>query len=104
VVTTTHTIGEVREYLPVLSEKYGVPVDVSSTQMLLLPLDVRPEEEYGYRLSRAREYLAGRDKDDIHLAALALQLEIPIWSNDKDLQILPLDVYPTAVLLKMFGF
>lgn len=103
VVTTEFNIDEVKEYLPVLAEKYGVPELVASTQLLVLPLDVQPESEYGYHLKRAREYLADRDEDDIHLAALALMLEIPVWSNDKDLHILPVDVYSTARLLKKLG-
>ena len=37
------------------------------------------------------------------LAALALKLEIPIWSNDHDFEDVPLIVYPTARLLKILG-
>jgi len=33
--------------------------------------------------------------------ALALELGLPIWSNDRDFDGLPVDVYPTARLLKL---
>ena len=101
VVTTEFNIDEVRQYLPVLAEKYGLPELVAETQLLVLPLDVQPASEYGYHLKQAREYLTDRDEDDIHLAALALMLKIPVWSNDKDLHVLPLKVYSTAALLRM---
>jgi predicted nucleic acid-binding protein len=48
-------------------------------------------------------YLAKRDPTDIPLAALALKLEIPVWSNDRDFEELPLIAYPTAKLLKILG-
>lgn len=48
-------------------------------------------------------YLAKRDSTDIPLAALALKLEIPVWSNDRDFEELPLIAYPTAKLLKILG-
>lgn len=35
--------------------------------------------------------------------ALALKLEIPVWSNDRDFEELPLIAYPTAKLLKILG-
>ncbi len=35
--------------------------------------------------------------------ALALKLGVPIWSNDNDFKELPLDLYPTAKLLKVLG-
>jgi predicted nucleic acid-binding protein len=44
-----------------------------------------------------------RAPKDIPLAALALKLEIPIWSNDRDFEELPLITYPTARLLKILG-
>jgi len=38
-------------------------------------------------MGEARRHLADRDPDDVGLAALALHLEIPVWSNDKDFRL-----------------
>jgi len=57
--------------------------------------------DYASHLDEARRYLEWRDPDDVHLAALALKLAIPVWSNDRDLRELPLIVYTTAELLKI---
>ena len=54
-------------------------------------------------LAEARKYLDRRDPDDVHLAALALKLDVPVWSNDRDLTELPLRVFTTAQLLAMLG-
>jgi predicted nucleic acid-binding protein len=53
-------------------------------------------------VARAAARVFQRAKD-VPLAALALKLEIPIWSNDHDFEELPLIVYPTARLLKILG-
>ncbi len=40
------------------------------------------------------------DPDDIHLLALALKLNCPIWSNDKDFEGLGVEVYSTLDLIR----
>lgn len=62
-----------------------------------------PRPAYESHLEEASEYLAKRDPTDIPLATLALKLEIPVWSNDRDFEELPLIAYPTAKLLKILG-
>ncbi len=47
--------------------------------------------------------MAERDPKDVPLAALALKLGIPIWSNDRDFEHFPHGYYPTAKLLKILG-
>ncbi len=68
-----------------------------------LPIEAYPESAYRRSLPAARRYLGLRDPDDIGLAALALHLGIPVWSNDKDFRVVPVDLYPTAKLLKVLG-
>ena len=51
--------------------------------------------------SQAQKLLENRDPDDIHLAALALKEDIPIWSNDRDFEKISIPVYTTAQLLKI---
>ena len=67
----------------------------------MLPLHSFPEKHYKSHFSKAQKLLKERDPDDIHLAALALKENIPIWSNDKDFEKLSIPVYTTAQFLKI---
>lgn len=100
VVTTAFNVSEVEEYLPLLAVRYGMIPEVLEAQLQLLPLTVYQERFYRDRLADASRLIAGRDPDDIHLVALALKLGIPVWSNDRDLQGLEIEVLTTAQLLK----
>jgi predicted nucleic acid-binding protein len=42
-----------------------------------------------------------RDPDDAHVLALALALEIPIWSNDRDFEISGVTCYSTEQMLRL---
>jgi len=103
VVTTEQNIAEVREYAPLFAERYGLPLDVLLETLELLPVYIYAEREYAQNLPAARHLLAGRDEDDVALAALALKLEVPIWSNDRDYEHFPNGVFTTATLLKVLG-
>lgn len=103
VVTTEFTIVEVEEYLPEFGERYGIALARLQAAVDALPVVRYSESAYVSHLKEARKYLDQRDPDDVHLAALALKLNVPVWSNDRDLTELPLDVYTTARLLKTFG-
>jgi len=103
VVTTDVTIAEVEEYLPEFAARYQIDIDDLVRALVNLPLERYAEAAYRSHLPEARRYLLHRDPDDVALAALALKLKVPIWSNDKDFEELPLEVYPTARLLKILG-
>jgi predicted nucleic acid-binding protein len=103
VVTTQSTLAEVRRYLPMMAAKYDLNLEKLERDLKLLPLQVFSESHYRSRLAEAGRRLGKRDPDDVALAALALKLEIPIWSNDRDFEELPLIGYPTARLLKILG-
>jgi len=103
VVTTEAILHEVRKYLGGLSRKYERDPTESEKALGLLPIEVYGELDYRSHLPEATRYLAKRDPDDIALAALALKLSIPIWSNDKDFRVVPVALYPTAKLLKVLG-
>lgn len=49
----------------------------------------------------ARAILGERDPDDAHPLALSRVLDLPLWSNDRDLQIPGIRCYTTAALLKV---
>jgi len=68
-----------------------------------LPLRLYDESEYRSHVDEARRYLEHRDPDDVALTALALKLDVPIWSNDNDFRDLPIPFYTTAALLRALG-
>lgn len=103
VVTTEDNFVEVEEYLPEFAKRYSFEVEFLLETLELLPVDRYTERDYISHLKEARRYVEHRDPDDVPLAALALKLNIPIWSNDNDYKDVPLDVYPTAKLLKILG-
>ena len=103
VVTTEANIEEATRILPRLSKRYGLEPASAEANLLRLPLQAYAASAYESHLEEASQYLAKRDPTDIPLAALALKLEIPVWSNDRDFEELPLIAYPTAKLLKILG-
>jgi predicted nucleic acid-binding protein len=101
VVTTEHNLDEVREYVPYFAARYKLPEELLLETLEFLPVQVYAEHEYAGQLSAARRLLADRDEDDVALAALALTLGVPIWSNDRDYETFPHGVLSTATLLKI---
>jgi predicted nucleic acid-binding protein len=103
VVTTEFNEAEVDEYLPYFAQRYALPEDILSDALALLPVRIYSAREYASHLSAAQRLLSGRDEDDVALAALALKLQIPVWSNDNDYAAFPTGVFTTAKLLKVLG-
>ena len=66
-----------------------------------LPLRSYERPQYSSKILEARRRIASRDPEDVDLLALSLRLDIPIWSNDADLQTAGVKCYTTAKLLKM---
>jgi predicted nucleic acid-binding protein len=103
VVTTEVNLTEVQAYLPSMAEAYAFDLTEVEEALAALPVKIYSERQYRSRIPQTQRYLQRRDPDDVALAALAFKLEIPIWSNDRDFEGLPFDVYPTAKLLKVLG-
>lgn len=101
IVTTEQNIAEVQEYIPEFAARYQLPEELLLEVLELLPITVYPPHEYTDQILAARQLLAERDEDDVALAALALKLHIPIWSNDRDYEHFPTGVFTTARLLKI---
>jgi predicted nucleic acid-binding protein len=92
---------EVEEYLPRMAAKYGLPIDVVRLQWRLLPIKVHSMDEYEDEFGGALQDLAERDPEDAHALALARALELPLWTNDRDLMNLGTEAYSTARLLRI---
>jgi predicted nucleic acid-binding protein len=98
---TEFTWHEVNKYLPRLAGKYRLPLVFAELRFDLLPLHLHFEEFYKNSLPWARATLGERDPDDAHPLALSRTLDLPLWSNDRDLQIPGVRCYTTAALLKV---
>ena len=97
--TSQFNADEVLEYLPVMAQKYDLPIDLVLYRWHLLPMQVHQQYEYILYLDTARQALTERDPDDAHPLALALELHLPLWTNDKDLSGHGVECLTTAVLL-----
>ena len=94
---------EVEEYLPALAAKYQLLPELVEMHWRLLPIRVHDEGDYAAHLERARSKLADRDPDDAHPLALAMALDLPLWSNDNDLEGHGVPRHTTAKLLSLLA-
>ncbi|MEW6214003.1 MAG: PIN domain-containing protein [Nitrospirota bacterium] len=101
IVTTQFNIDEVREYLSIIAAKYELREEILESQLKLLPLRIYQQGFYKDFLHIASKRLSEKDEDDIELLALAMKLKIPVWSNDRDFKNSGVEVYTTAMLLKI---
>lgn len=99
--TTQFNRNEVLNYVPRLAGKYRLAQSQLELQLEFLALRVHSEESYKAFLPWARATLRDRDPDDAHPLALSRTLDLPLWSNDRDLQIPGVRCYTTAALLKV---
>lgn len=97
---TRFNAEEVERYLPRLARKYDLPDRLVELQWRLLPVRLHGRDAYEAQFERALELLAERDPDDAHPLALAFSLDLPLWSNDRDLQGHGIDCLTTGELLR----
>lgn len=81
-ITTEFTIDEVREYLPFVAEKSGIPTDEIEEALTLLPLEIFERATYRDTLPDAKRRIGHIDADDVDILALAIHADVPLWSND----------------------
>ncbi len=94
-------MGNGREYAVSLAQKKGISVELTMLKVATLPVVVIERTDYESTFSEADVRIGRRDKDDVDLLALALQREIPIWTNDKDFEGCGVLTYTTAKLLTL---
>lgn len=99
ILTTEATLSEVQEYAGQLARKRRLAVDVVLLAAATLPVRKVPRSVYLRSLPEARKRIGSRDPDDVELLALAIQLKIPVWSNDNDFENTGVVWYTTASLL-----
>ncbi|MBI5326920.1 MAG: PIN domain nuclease [Deltaproteobacteria bacterium] len=97
--TTLFNYREVEKYIPVLSSKRNISLEDLYLALSMLPLSVYDEDFYKDKIRQAKNMIAKKDPDDAHLLALALELNCPIWSNDRDFEGLKIKLYTTLDLI-----
>ena len=102
-LTTGAALDEVQEYAGILARKRRLSLDTLLLAMAALPVTVIEEAIYSSSLPRARKLIAKRDPDDVHVLALALNTNLPLWSNDNDFEETGIEWYTTAELLQKLG-
>jgi predicted nucleic acid-binding protein len=100
VFTTEHTFAEVEEYAPILSRQRRLPTDILLLALAALPVTIVSRAQYAKSIPEATKRIGSRDHEDIELLALALQLQIPVWSNDRDFERLDIELFTTEALLR----
>ena len=75
-----------QEYLPDLAHRRGWPAEQGLTLLARVCdwIEVVDNALYAAFEASARERMAGRDEDDWPVAAVALALDSPIWTEDRD--------------------
>ncbi len=103
ILTTETTLAEVQEYAGQLARKRRLAIDVVLLAAATLPVTTVPRATYAASLAEARKRIGRRDPDDVELLALAMQLNVPLWSNDNDFENTGVVWYTTASLLAVLS-
>jgi len=90
---------EVAEHLPVLAARRGLDASLLLAALSVIPVEWQPPEVYEPQREEAERRIGQRDPDDWPTVAVALVRDLPIWSQDKDMQESGLIVYTTGDLL-----
>jgi len=98
-VATEAVASEITRHTPTLAAKRGLDSSLMFAALAVMPVAWKPESEYAPRRREAEERIAARDPEDWPTVALALQLGLPVWSQDKDLTDAGVEVFTTGELL-----
>jgi predicted nucleic acid-binding protein len=99
ILTTEPTLAEVHEYAGKLAKKRRLSLDLVLLAAAALPVTMVARNVYAQSIAVAKKRIGERDLDDVELLALAVQLNIPVWSNDSDFENTGVVWYTTARLL-----
>ncbi len=88
--------GEIAEHLPKLAAKRRLNETLLFAALQAMPIDWKLPEDYEDQRGEAQQRISHRDPDDWPTVALALKLELPIWSQDKDMDDAGLRVLTTG--------
>jgi predicted nucleic acid-binding protein len=98
------TLFEIEKYVPLLARQLNRPeIDVRTT-FHRLPITAYQPVAYAECVPHATALIGARDEDDVPVLALALELQVPIWTNDRDFVGLPeIQVYSTEDMVALLA-
>ncbi len=102
--TTSSVVAEVKEHAPLIAIRRGLSLTEAEESFRSLPVTVVPDAEFADRLTDAMQRIGDVDPDDAPLLALALALEIPVWSNDGDFEGTGAELLTSSMIMQMSSF
>jgi predicted nucleic acid-binding protein len=99
-LTPQVTFAEVQEYALILAQERRLSPDTVLLAVAALPVTIVETRIYEPFVAEARRLILARDPEDVDVLALALYLNVPLWSNDNDFEETGIEWYTTAELLK----
>lgn len=98
-VATQAVAEEIARHIPRLAAKRGLDEALLLSALQVMPVDWKPSTDYKGQRAEAERRMANRDLDDWPTVALALELGLPVWSQDKDFADAGVEVFTTGQLL-----
>jgi predicted nucleic acid-binding protein len=98
-LATQAVAEEISRHLPRLATKRGLDQALLFAALQVMPIEWKPAADYEDQRALAEQRIAARDPDDWPTVALALKLDLPVWSQDKDFADAGLQVFTTGDLL-----
>jgi predicted nucleic acid-binding protein len=90
---------EIARHLPRLAVKRKLDQALLFAALQVMPIDWRAADEYEHLRDEAETRISARDPDDWPTLALAIALDMPVWSQDKDFVEAGVEVFTTGELL-----
>lgn len=90
---------EIARHIPRLAAKRGLDEALLLSALQVMPVEWKPAADYESQRAEAERRMANRDLDDWPTVALALELGLPVWSQDKDFADAGVKVFTTGQLL-----
>jgi predicted nucleic acid-binding protein len=98
-VATQAVAEEIARHIPRLAAKRGLDEALLLSALQVMPVEWMPVADYEAQRAEAERRMAERDLDDWPTVALALEVGLPVWSQDKDFADAGVVVFTTGQLL-----
>jgi predicted nucleic acid-binding protein len=98
-VAAEAVVAEIARHIPRLASKRGLDPALLFAALQVMPIDWQAASEYDDHREEAEKRIADRDPDDWPTVALALKLELPVWTQDKDHTDARIEILTTGDLL-----
>lgn len=98
-IATEAVAHEIARHVPRLAAKRDLDPALLLAALQVMPIEWKPASAYKDQRQEAKKRIENRDPDDWPTVALALELGLPVWSQDKDLTIAGIEVFTTGELL-----